>query len=128
MGYLLDTHVLLWWLFDSPRLSATARGLIMDAGNDIYVSGISALEVTTKHRLGKLDSAATLVQDFDGWIKRAGFRDLAVTSAHSARAGLWPQPHRDPFDRLLAAQSVIEDLPLISRDKAIAQFGVTLIW
>ena len=128
MGYLLDTHALLWWLFDDPRLSATARGLLADRANTVLVSAASAWEIATKHRLGKLNAATTLVQDIGGWVERAGFGELSVSIAHAQRAGSWPQPHRDPFDRVLAAQSLIEDLRLISCDEAIRAFGVALVW
>ncbi|MCP5179045.1 MAG: type II toxin-antitoxin system VapC family toxin [Pseudomonadales bacterium] len=128
MAFLLDTHALLWWLFDDPKLSTNARGVILDPGNDILVSSISALEIATKHRLGKLDSAAPLLQDFSSWMVQAGFSELPVSIAHATRAGSWPQPHRDPFDRVLAAQSLLEGAPLISRNATLAQFGVTLLW
>lgn len=128
MRCLLDTHTLLWWLFDDPRLSQTVRGILTDPSNAAFVSSASAWEIATKHRLGKLDSAAPLVQDMAGWIVRAGFVELPVTIAHAQRAGNWPQQHRDPFDRMLAAQSVIEELPVLSRDRALAQFGVLPVW
>jgi len=89
---------------------------------------VSAWELATKVRLGKLDGAGELVRDMEGWIERAGLLELAITIGHAQRAGSWPQSHRDPFDRMLAAQSAIEDLPLISRDPVLATFGVRLIW
>ncbi|MFQ5381919.1 MAG: type II toxin-antitoxin system VapC family toxin [Dehalococcoidia bacterium] len=128
MRCLLDTHTLLWWLFDDPRLSETARGLLMDRSNDVRVSSASAWEISTKYRLGRLDSAAPLVRDMAGWMARAGFAELAITIAHAQKAGSWPQPHRDPFDRMLAAQSVIEDIPIVGRDRALLQFGVVPLW
>ncbi len=128
MRCLLDTHALLWWLFDDPRLSDTVRGILMDRSNALYVSSASAWEIATKHRLGRLDSAAPLVQDMKGWIARAGFRELGITIAHAQRAGSWPQPHRDPFDRMLAAQSALEELPIVSRDPALPQFGIVPVW
>lgn len=128
MRVLLDTHALLWWLFDDPRLSETVRGLLMDPATEVFASAASGWEIATKHRLGKLASAGALVQDMCGWLEKAGFDELPITLAHAGRAGSWPQPHRDPFDRMLAAQSVIESLPLVSRDQALRAFGVTLIW
>jgi PIN domain nuclease of toxin-antitoxin system len=128
MRFLLDTHALLWWLFDDPRLSQAAREIIADGDNEILVSSASAWEVSTKHRLGKLPGAAVLVRDIAGWVERAGFRELSVTLPHAQRAGSWPQEHRDPFDRMLAAQSALEDLPLISRDPAFAPFGIRMVW
>ncbi len=128
MKYLLDTHALLWWLFDDRRLSRRARGLIGDRGNDIVVSAVSSWEIATKHRLGRLPSADVLVQDISGWLMRAGFSELSMTVAHAQRAGTWQQPHRDPFDRMLAAQSVLEGAPLVTNDKVIQTFGIAVVW
>ena len=128
MRCLLDTHAFLWWLFDDPRLSTTARGLLMERSNDVYVSSATAWEIATKHRLGRLDSAAPLVQDIRGWVAKAGFNELPISMTHAQRAGSWPQPHRDPFDRMLAAQSVLEELPIVSLDPALPQFGVMPVW
>jgi PIN domain nuclease of toxin-antitoxin system len=128
MRFLLDTHTLLWWLFDDPRLSPTVREIVADAGNEIAVSSASAWEISSKHRLGKLPAAKQLVQDISGWVERAGFAELPVTIRHAQRAGSWPQAHRDPFDRMLAAQCALEELPLISRDPALEAFGIRLVW
>jgi PIN domain nuclease of toxin-antitoxin system len=128
MRFLLDTHTLLWWLFDDPRLSATVREIVADAGNEIVVSSATAWEISTKHRLGKLPSAKQLVQDISGWVERAGFGELPVTIRHAQRAGSWPHAHRDPFDRMLAAQSALEELPLVSRDPELEAFGIRLVW
>ena len=128
MRVLLDTHTLLWWLFDDPKLSPTARATLGDPGNEILVSSASAWEIATKVRLGKLPSAAVLVQDIAGWIERAGFSELPVRIAHAQRAGGWPQPHRDPFDRMLAAQAVEEELTLVTRDPAFDSLGIRVLW
>jgi PIN domain nuclease of toxin-antitoxin system len=128
LSYLLDTHALLWWLFDDPKLSTTARGIIADPAHAIFVSSASAWEIATKHRLGKLDSAAALLQDFPGYVRQAGLAELSITIPHAQRAGSWPQPHRDPFDRMIAAQAMLEGLSVLSRDEAIPQFGVTVVW
>lgn len=128
MSFLLDTHALLWWLFNDSRLSATARDIIADPGNNIYVSSASAWEIATKHRLGRLPSAAVLVQDIAGWIRRAGFEELPIRIEHAQRAGSYHQLHRDPFDRMLAAQTVLENLVLITCDEALRAFGVPLAW
>jgi len=128
MRFLLDTHALLWWLFDDPQLSATVREVVADPGNQILVSSASAWEICTKHRLGRLPAAEQLVRDVAGWVRRAGFTELPIGLPHAQRAGTWPQQHRDPFDRMLAAQSALEDVPLVSRDDALRVFGVRLIW
>lgn len=126
--FLLDTHALLWWLFDDARLSSTARGIVSDPDHEILVSAASAWEISTKHRLGRLDSAAPLLADLAGWLDRAGFRELPISVAHARKAGGWRSDHRDPFDRLLAAQGALEDVPLLSRDPELAAFGVRLVW
>lgn len=126
--YLLDTHTLLWWLFNDPKLSERARGLIADPTNELLVSSASAWEIVTKYRLGRLDSAKVLVQDISGWIHKAGFRELAISVAHAQKAGTFEQPHRDPFDRMLAAQSILEDFPIISRDAVLDSFGARRLW
>jgi PIN domain nuclease of toxin-antitoxin system len=128
MRFLLDTHTLLWWLFDDPRLSGTVREIVADAGNEVVVSSATAWEISTKHRLGKLPAAKQLVQDISGWVERAGFAELPVTIRHAQRAGSWPHAHRDPFDRMLAAQCALEELPLISRDPALKAFGIRVVW
>lgn len=128
MSVLLDTHALLWWLFDDERLSATARQLIADPANAVLVSSASVWEIATKYRLGRLDAARELVRDIPGWIHQAGFTEAPITSAQAQRAGLFPQDHRDPFDRMLAAQSLLLEVPLVSKDAALATFGARLIW
>ena len=128
MRYLLDTHVLLWWLFDDSRMSDMASAVLADPGNEILVSAASAWEISTKYRLGKLPDAAVLVQDMPGWLRKAGFRELGISVEHAQRAGVLPPPHRDPFDRMLAAQSLIESLPLVSRDPLFNSFGVSPVW
>jgi PIN domain nuclease of toxin-antitoxin system len=125
---LLDTHALLWWLFDSPKLSKKARSLIRDSLRRVLVSSASAWEISTKHRLGRLPEADLLVVDIPKWIRKAGFVELPVTVAHGQRAGSWPQAHQDPFDRMLAAQSDLEDLAIVSRDRALDDFGIRRIW
>ncbi|MCP4677096.1 MAG: type II toxin-antitoxin system VapC family toxin [Deltaproteobacteria bacterium] len=128
MRYLLDTHALLWWIFDDPKLPSAVRQIVADPNNDILVSSASAWEIATKHRLGKLDAAKVLVRDISGWVSKAGFSELPVTIAHAQRAGSWLQAHRDPFDRMLAAQSAIEEVPLMTADRAIHLFGVQIAW
>jgi PIN domain nuclease of toxin-antitoxin system len=128
MRLLLDTHTLLWWAFDSRELSRRASALIADRSNTIFVSSASAWEISTKYRLGRLPEAGVLVQDMPGWFERVGLTELPITIAHAQRAGMLPQPHRDPFDRMLAAQSLLENVPVLGRDEAIADLGVQLVW
>jgi PIN domain nuclease of toxin-antitoxin system len=128
LKFLLDTHALLWWLFDDPRLKPPMRHLISDPFNTILVSSASAWEIATKHRLGKLEAAGPLVEDMEGWIARARFVELPIGIEHARRAGGWPHPHRDPFDRMIAAQSAVESLPLITADPVLRTFGIETVW
>jgi PIN domain nuclease of toxin-antitoxin system len=128
MTYLLDTHALIFWLIGDSRLSRPARAIVADPGNRILVSSASAWEITTKHRIGKLTGVDPLVADVAAWVARAGFTELPITMAHAQRAGAFPQRHRDPFDRMLAAQSEIEQLPLVTSDRAFRLFGVRVVW
>jgi PIN domain nuclease of toxin-antitoxin system len=128
LRYLLDTHALLYWLFDDRRLSPRARAIISDRGNQILVSSASGWEIGTKYRIGKLPAARTLVQDLSGHVARAGFHELAITMAHAQRAGALAGDHRDPFDRMLAAQGLVEDCRIVTTDAAIAAFGAQTFW
>ncbi len=128
MRILLDTHALLWWFTDDPRLPATARALISDEGNAILVSAASAWEIATKHRLGKLDQAADAVSRFDELVAADGFEHLPVSHFHGLKAGSYTAAHRDPFDRMLAAQSELTGAPLLTCDPAFALFGTRTIW
>jgi len=128
VSYLLDTHALLWWLFDDRRLSRRARGIIQNPENRLLVSSASAWEIATKHRLGKLAAAGPLVADFGGFMAKAGFSELTVRWAHAVRAGAWEVAHRDPFDRMLAAQSVLDGLLLVTADPAFDDFGISAVW
>lgn len=126
--YLLDTHTLLWWLFGAPQLSKRSRALIADRANTILVSSASVWEIATKHRLGRLPDAAALLDDASGWIAKAGFVELPISVAHAQRAGAFDGEHRDPFDRMIAAQSLVGGVPVIGKDAAIDAFGAARVW
>ncbi len=128
VSYLLDTHALLWWLFDDRRLSRRARGIIRDRENRLFVSSASAWEIATKHRIGKLASAAPVISDFGGFMTKAGFSELPVRWTHAVRAGAWDVVHRDPFDRMLAAHAAIDDLTLVTADQVFDDFGIQTLW
>ena len=118
MKYLIDTHILLWWVFDDPKLQDDSRALISNPDHLIVVSSASAWEIATKYRIGKLPDAENLVKNYPQVLKKAKFVELAVTTAHALRAGSLPINHRDPFDRMLMAQAELENLPIITDDKA----------
>ena len=125
---LLDTHALLWWYSDDPALPPSCRKLIAQGESSIFVSAASAWEIATKFRLGRLESASELVQDFGGYLARENFQSLTVSNEHGIRAGMLPGPHRDPFDRMLIAQAEIERLFILSNEKVFDRYGVRRIW
>jgi len=125
---LLDTHALLWWLSDDPALTRTARKIIAETKNTLIVSAASAWEIATKVRLGRLPAGADLVSDFSGQMEREGFELMAISAEHSIRAGLLPGPHKDPFDRMLIAQSQAENAPIISNEAVFDSYGVRRLW
>lgn len=128
MRFLLDTHALLWWLTDDSRLSPHARELIADESSTILVSAASAWEIATKHRLGRLEIATAIVPRFNELIELDGFEHLPITYLHALKAGSYTIDHRDPFDRMLAAQSDLEAATLITRDTAFEAFRSRTIW
>jgi len=128
MRLLLDTHTLLWWLSDDPALSVSARKLIARAKNTLLVSAASAWEIAIKFRLGKLPGAAELLGDFAGYLRNEHFESLPITDNHAVRAGLLPEPHKDPFDRMLIAQAQAENIPIISNDVAFDTYKVRRLW
>jgi PIN domain nuclease of toxin-antitoxin system len=128
MRVLLDTHALLWAAFRKDLLSARARKLIEAPANEILVSAASAWEIATKYRLGKLPLAQVLVEDFVPRVAAAGYTLLSISAEHALRAGRLPADHKDPFDRMLAAQAIDEDLPLLSSDEQLDVFGVRREW
>lgn len=128
MKLLLDTHTLIWLLYDNAQLSPAALNALQSGENTIYVSAVTACEIAIKVRLGKLAFDPVQVRDFEGLVARMGFEPLAIRVAHGARAGLLSGAHRDPFDRMLAAQSEIENLSLVTKDPAFASLGVKTLW
>ena len=128
MLVLLDTHAFLWWIADSGRLSGPAREVIADELNDIVVSAASAWEIATKFRIGKLPGCEAVAINVAGYIAGQGFEELAIRVVDAERAGRLPGPHRDPFDRMLAAQALAREFPVVSVDPVFDRFGVTRVW
>ena len=125
---LLDTHALLWWLVEPEKLSTLAQTAINNPTASIFVSAASGWEIATKGRLGKLPGVEQLLQDLPSLLQQQGFEPLAVQLHHGVHAGGYRQAHRDPFDRLLAAQAELEGLQLVSVDPALATFPCRLLW
>jgi len=123
---LLDTHIFLWWLFDDPKLPGGIREFIRDRNHQIFVSAASVWEIATKFRLGKLPEASEVATDIPHWIIAGGFEPMPVTIKHAQLAGSWDLPHRDPFDRMLAAQAKLEKMPLVTVDALLNAFPVEI--
>ncbi len=126
--FLLDTHAFLWWLAGDERLSVGAREAIGEEQDFIFVSAASVWEITTKHRLGKLPGVSAIVGELAGVIESQGFVGLPISVRHGQAAGALPGPHRDPFDRMLIAQAMLDDLVLVSNDRAFGAYGARLLW
>jgi PIN domain nuclease of toxin-antitoxin system len=125
---LLDTHALIWWLAGDARLPGHARNAIDENRARVFVSAASAWEIATKVRIGKLPGAAAIATDIPSVILKEGFKPLAVTVEHGQRAGGLPGPLRDPFDRMLIAQGMLENLHLVSIERAFDAYGVARLW
>jgi PIN domain nuclease of toxin-antitoxin system len=123
---LLDTHALIWWAAGDKALSRKIVRLLEDHEITVFASAATALEIATKVRLGKLKW--TSPDSVEAYCIGQGFELMPVTFAHARKAGSWPQAHGDPFDRLIAAQSEIENMPLATNDPKIKTFGVRTIW
>ena len=128
MRALLDTHTLLWWILEDPALSQTARETIAETSNTILVSAASAWELAIKFRLGKLPRAGDLVSNLLSEVEREGFQLLPISAEHGIRAGLLAGPHKDPFDRMLIAQSQAENTPIISNEIVFENYGIRRLW
>ncbi|QMW22015.1 type II toxin-antitoxin system VapC family toxin [Sandaracinobacteroides saxicola] len=126
MTLLLDTHALIWWLADDPQLTPAACAEIADS--DVFVSAVSAMEICTKVRIGKLPSAKRLAERFEEKILAEGFKLLPLTVRHGQRAGSFPDVHKDPFDRMLIAQALLENLTIVSNETMFDRFGVSRLW
>ena len=128
MRLLLDTHAFLWWLAGNRRLSPAARRAVEDTSNDVVVSAATAWEITTKHRVGKLQQAEAVALDVTASIASQGFDELAITVEDAERAGRLPGTHRDPFDRMLIAQALAHNLTVVSVDAVFDGYGVSRLW
>jgi PIN domain nuclease of toxin-antitoxin system len=118
--FLLDTHTLLWWLSDDPRLGAKSREMISDGRNQIFVSAATTWEISIKTAIGKLKAP----EDMDAIIEDEGFDKLPISLYHGQLAGSLPPLHQDPFDRMLIAQAQAEGLFLVTADDNIRQYAV----
>jgi PIN domain nuclease of toxin-antitoxin system len=128
MKVLLDTCTLIWATFSIADLSAKAAEMIGELDNEILVSAATAWEISTKVRSGRLPEAESLERDYLEILEAAGYTLLSIDTASALRAGRLVGDHRDPFDRMIAAQALGLDIPVISPDRALDRFGIRRIW
>ena len=127
--YLLDTHTFLWTVRGSKNLSDTATKIIEDSNVKIYVSAASAYEIMNKHRIGKLSELNDIAKNYFDFLEKLGAEPLPISARHAYYAGEFEWAHRDPFDRLLAAQAAIESLTLITNDAIFSELSwVKILW
>jgi len=125
---LLDTHALLWWLFDDPRLSQRARKVIASPDSAVFMSSASAWEIATKYRLGKLPEAKEVVENLPDLLRMNKMEELPISMAHAIVAGSLSIAHRDPFDRMLIAQAQLESMPVVTTDAQFKGHNIQIIW
>lgn len=126
MRLLLDTHALIWWLTENPRLSRAAHSAIADPHNPAFASAASGYEIANKQRLGKL--SGKIAQDLPGALREARIPILALTLDHTIAAGLLPGPHRDPWDRLIMAQAMVDELTVVTIDPVFRNYAMPVWW
>jgi PIN domain nuclease of toxin-antitoxin system len=125
---LLDTHAFIWWVNDDPSLTHAAKSVISDSTNEIFFSAVSTWEMAIKIALGKLTLAMPLNSFVQDQILQYQFKPLLVGYEHTYRVQFLPQHHKDPFDRLLIAQALTEDLVILTVDPQFPQYGVQVAW
>jgi PIN domain nuclease of toxin-antitoxin system len=125
---LLDTHAFLWWIADDARLSEKAREIILDGRNELLFSAASGWELSIKAGLGKLELTEDLERFVADQISRNAFQVLPIYLSHALYVRKLPHYHRDPFDRLLISQAVLEEMPLLSADPQISRYSIEVVW
>ena len=128
MRLLLDTHVLLWWVTDDPKLPDRCAAWIEDKSHDVAISPVSAYEIRFKAQKGLLPHGMAAIEEIERVADQAGFGSLPLTWSHAIAAAALPLPHRDPFDRLLAGQAIIEGYSILSADTAFDTLAAPRMW
>lgn len=128
MPLLLDTHALIWWFFDNPKLSRAAYARIAANEEPVHVSAASAWEIATKVRIGKMPQGRALAENFSVYLQLQSFEPIPISVAHARLAGAFSSPHKDPFDRIITAQAQCENLTVVTTDAAFRSLGVAIFW
>jgi PIN domain nuclease of toxin-antitoxin system len=125
---LLDTHAFLWWISDDRRLSDRAKAIIADGRNELFFSAASGWEISIKAGLGRLEVPADLQRFISDQLSRNAFQSLPIYLSHALHTRTLPDHHRDPFDRILISQAILEEIPLLSSDHRISHYPVEVVW
>jgi PIN domain nuclease of toxin-antitoxin system len=125
---ILDTHVLLWFLYADPRLTPRHLDMLREKETELYVSAVSAFEVANKARIKKLPDANIIVTSFVNLVTDFSIRELPLRFEHARLAGELTAAHKDPFDRCIAAQAIVENMDVMTADSAIKDFGARVVW
>ncbi len=128
MKALLDTHAFLWWISDDPRLSEKAREIIADGRNELFFSAASGWEISIKAGLGRLEVPEDLQRFISYQLSRNAIQVLPIYLSHALHTGSLPVHHRDPFDRILVSQAILEQIPLLSADPQLSHSPVEVVW
>ncbi len=128
MNLLLDTHTFVWWRDDPDKLSKAAYGAILAAENEVFLSVVVAWELQIKIALNKFELKSSLAKSIEAEQRANGFRILPVKLEHALNLENLPSHHKDPFDRLLISQAIVEDFTLVSSDRRFGAYGVNLLW
>ena len=128
MRFLLDTLTFLWWITDVDLLSEHVRDVIQDGDNTLYLSAASGWEIAIKARLGRLQLPGEPEKVIPEQMSLNAIQGLPIQMGHALRVHSLPDHHRDPFDRMLVAQSQVEELPILTADPQIAQYEVDVVW
>ena len=128
MRLLLDTHALVWWMKSNKHLTPVAYEAVTSRNNEVFTSVACAWEMAIKVGLGKWPEASSVLETFEADLTAVGVRILPISVTHARTAGLMSSPHRDPFDRLLAAQAITEGLTLVTSDAKMASLGAPCLW
>ena len=128
MKVLIDTHVFLWWITDSPLLSHPARTIIRDKHNTLFFSAVSGWEIAIKTNLGRLHLPERPERFIPAQITCNGMEPLPISLAHALHVATLPSLHRDPFDRMLISQAQVERLPILTADPLIRKYRIETIW
>ncbi len=127
MSYLLDTHIFLWWVLDNPKLDKETRVLLGETDTDLFLSAVSAWEMAIKAQIGKLILPESVVDFVRKQLVLNDIQSLDITTEHALKVFKLPMHHKDPFDRMLIAQAVAENMIIITNDELIRQYDVHLV-